>query len=112
MAYLLLGPILWSAHFAVIYGAQSSLCRVAGPERGSTAVVTTVAVATLLVLVLLTAVLLRPPAVSRFLRAAPWPEATQRFCDRIMVLQSMLSLFGVIWAGATLILLPACPPLR
>lgn len=112
MAYLLLGPILWAAHFALIYGMQSSLCRLAGTEHGNSAAAPVVAVTTLLVLLLLAAVLLAPGAASRILHAAPWPDATQRFCDRIMALLAVLSLFGVIWAGATAILLPACPPLR
>ena len=112
---MLLGPILWAAHLAVIYGAQSTLCAlgisaVRGPAVSLVAVVTTLA--TVVVLGLLAVAILAPRALSRRLRAASWSMPAQRFCDRIMVLLAMLSACGVIWAGATVLLVPACPPLR
>lgn len=110
-AYLLLGPLLWAAHFTVLYATQSGACAIFGAGAGPVPTIVIV-IATLLVLGLMVAAMLKPHATSELLQAGRWGEPVQRFCDRVMALLAGLSLFAVVGAAAGAVLLPSCPPLR
>ena len=112
LTYVLLGPILWSAHFAAMYGVQSTACAVGGSAAAGPVVATVAALATAVVLLLLAGAVVRARTVGGWLHARPWPNPAQQFCDSAMRLLAMLSCVGTIWAGATVLLVPACPPLR
>ncbi len=116
LIYLLAGPLLWAGHLFASYGLQSVLCALRSTGTTSVepllielavAAVTAIAAAALLL------TLWRPRGTARLLRAAAFLDGENgAFMVSVMRLLSALSLAGVLWAGATLLLLPACPQLR
>jgi hypothetical protein len=98
---MLLGPIVWALHLTAVYGAHALLC-----ARGSAAAgVPVIAVATLAALAPLGV------AFAALWRAGE-AESTQRFQRRVAVLLIVLSAVGIVWAGATVMFVAACAPLR
>lgn len=111
LLYVLFGPVVWAAHFTLIYGAQAMLCALAAESDPSLAVRGIVAALSAVALALLVAAALQPDRIYTALGAGPWPIATQNFQRRVMVLLMMLSLFGVVASAATASL-PVCAALR
>lgn len=108
LIYLLFGPSVWGLHLLAIYGPQSLLC-----ARGlDGAVAPLVGAATLICVLLLLAALLAPGRLGQLLRATGWPEAQRSFNEGVVRVLAVLSLFGVLAGGATVLFLPACPGLR
>ena len=114
--FLLVGPIIWSAHLLAAYGPQSALCalRVTGESAAQPWLVSaTVGAVTVLSLVFLLLTLWRPVATARLFRAAGFLEGDQKsFLLFVMRLLATLSLAGVVWAGATALILDPCAQLR
>ena len=108
--YILLGPILWAAHFTLIYFAQSMLC--AHGLAGSGVVPTIVGIATLVVLGAIGAALLSPHAVRRLMHAGGWSDAELAFHTRLMMGLAVLSAAAIAWAGLAAVVIPSCPLLR
>jgi hypothetical protein len=114
--FLLIGPIIWSAHLLATYGPQSALCawRVTGEAAVQPWLASAIVGAvTVLSLVSLLLTLWRPVATARLFRAASCLEGDQKsFLLFLMRLLAALSLAGVVWAGATALILDPCAQLR
>jgi len=104
--YLLNGPILWAVHFTAIYGAQSTMCGRDLPAPVQTVVLGT----TIAALIPLAAITAWPAWASRLLRKrnAEIPHALVAIARWL----SLLSAIAILWAGATALWIPPCPPLR
>jgi hypothetical protein len=108
LLYIVFGPLVWALHLLAIYGPQALLCARGVP--GGVPIV--VAIATLLSILPLAFALYAPGALARGMAASGWPETQQRFIERLMLTLSVLALFAVAAAGATVLVLPACSALR
>lgn len=110
LCYLMLGLIIWALHFGALYGVHSIACAhyatqqeaIVGPMYLWICAVTLIAVA------LMIGAMLRPRLARRLIRAGEWPRAQQKTYDQIMIGLALLSCFGVIAAGSSAILVPAC----
>lgn len=112
-AYVLLGPLAWAAHLAVIYGVQPVLCGAAA--RGALAIDSisvVVIAATAAALAVPALALWRPGATRRLLRVAARREAEIRFQDSAMRWLCGLSAAGILWAGAAAFAIAPCVQLR
>lgn len=112
---LLAGPIIWGLHFGTVYFAQSMLCahglsdvRIAGVGI----VPLIVFVATLIALAGLGAAVLLSSTTQPGQSDSWWSPADDRFRRRVTLVLALLSAFGILWAGATIAVVPACPPIR
>lgn len=107
--YILVGPILWAAHLATIYFVQSMLC-----ARGVAveAVPAIVLAATAVAVLLIVALLMAPRAASLSFRAGGWGEHIHATETRLMQGLALLSIAGIVWGGATVLIIPSCPTLR
>jgi hypothetical protein len=116
LVYLLLGPLVWAAHLFLVYAPQSMLCafRLTGfANAGPLLIEAVVGAVTLLAAIPLLLAILFPHGAARLLRAAGFLRGENgAFMVLVMRLLAALSLAGVLWAGATLLLLPACAQLR
>ena len=115
MAYILAGPLVWALHFTVLYAVQSSACVLAATGRlASTSpwVGTTIVVATLIACAILLAAMAAPVRFRRLTRSDAWALETLRFQTGVMRVLAALSLFAVVAAALTLLMLPTCLPLR
>lgn len=113
--YLLVGPITWSAHFALLYFVQSMLCAhgLAGRGVAGVGIVPAfITVATAAALTLLLAAIFAPDAASRLARADSGSASDRSFRRKVMAALALLSAFGVAWAGLAAFVIPACPQLR
>ena len=109
------GPIVWALHFAGVYGLQSVACTL---TRGRLEpIVLGLDWIQLTVLALTAAAVL---LIAGLPWLAPWRHlgrsADERELDSflgvVMALLALLSVFGVIAAGAAALALPSCPALR
>lgn len=116
LIYLLVGPLLWAGHLFSSYALQSMLCALGITGTASVEpllIELVVAAITAAVAAALLFALWRPHRTARLLRAADFLDGENgAFMVSVMRLLSALSLVGVLWAGATLLLLQACPQLR
>lgn len=108
--YILLGPLLWAAHFTLIYFMQSMLC--AHQAAGGGAVPAVVGGATILFLAAAGAALAAPRRAQAAMGAAGWPAAEAGFHTTLMRLLALLSAAGILWAGLAALVIPDCPALR
>lgn len=116
LAYLMAGPLIWVGHLFLVYVPQSALCafritRVASVDplliRTIIGGVTAIAAAALVL------ALCMPKKSARLVGAAAFLEGENGpFMIRVMRLLAALSLAGVLWAGATALLLQPCPQFR
>jgi hypothetical protein len=102
----LFGPLLWAVHFSLLYLLHTALCVVdlrisdpAGAMLVSSVLLTVGAVA-----------LLAWFFVRRWRSASL--ESANAFLDEASLLLIVLSVAGVVWAGAAAGLIEACAPLR
>lgn len=116
LVYLLAGPLVWAGHLFLVYASQSVLCafRITGVASvDPVAILAVVAAVTVLAAAALLLMIWRPRDTARFLRAAGFLDgANGAFMMSVMRLLSTLALAGVLWAGAAVLLLQACPQLR
>jgi hypothetical protein len=116
LLYLLVGPLVWSGHLLFVYAPQSALCafRITGAVTVEPLLIAVfVTAATALAAIVLALVLWRPRATARLFRAGRFLDGENgRFMISVMQLLAVLSLAGVLWAGATALLLDPCPQLR
>jgi hypothetical protein len=107
--YILLGPILWSAHFTVLYSVQSMLCAHGLAEHlvpivtGAATIIAGVATGILISL---------PQALARLLSAGGWEGEAMSFHVRAMRGLAILSGAAIAWAGLTALIVPICLTLR
>ena len=109
LVYLLIGPVIWAAHFMTVYAAQGWLCAIGAAQDR---IIAAVFALTLPPLLALAAALFMPAGLARLLRASDWGEETQHFLAGAMRLLSLLSLLAVLYFATAAALLPACPALR
>ena len=116
LVYLLAGPLIWAGHLFLAYASQSVLCafRITGIASVDPMLIeAAVVVVTVLAAAALSLTIWQPRGTARLLRAAGFLDgANGAFMASVMRLLSALSLAGVLWAGATVLLLQACPQLR
>lgn len=116
LVYLLLGPLVWAGHLFLVYAPQSMLCafRLTGfAGAGPLLIEAVIGAVTLLAAIALVLAILFPRGTARLLRAAGFLRGENgAFMMLVMRLLAALSLAGVLWAGATLLWLPACAQLR
>jgi len=104
------GLIVWAAHFALLYGAQTTFCTVAASDWSASdlriggLLLTAAAVAALLALA--GRPRQRPQEGSRW---EVGPDSA-RFLRRISVAGAGLALLAMLWATVPLLLLRACGP--
>ena len=116
LVFLLAGPLLWVGHLFLVYALQSMLCafRITGTARVEPLIVEIVVI--LLTLAAAGALLLsirQPRITARVSKASGLLKGENgAFMVSVMRLLSALSLVGVLWAGATVLLLETCPQLR
>ncbi len=116
LTFLLIGPLLWAGHLFLVYALQAVLCafRITGTAVVDPLLIeAAVAALTLAVAAALLLALWRPRRTAGLLRAAGLLDGENgAFMVSVMRLLAALSLAGVAWAGATVLLLEACPQLR
>ncbi|AMJ62987.1 hypothetical protein [Bosea sp. PAMC 26642] len=96
-ASALTGPIVWAAHFLIIYALESILCRAdAGPWHTFVVMVATAIAAAVLVL-----------HAARQLRSLPI-EGVNGFLPRAALTLDGLSMLAIALAAAAGLALPAC----
>jgi hypothetical protein len=103
--WLLFGPVVWGAHFTLLYGAHTLICAVRGAAAGRM-VTLIVVIATVAALVALAVPFARALRLSR----QPPSESTalSGFIRSATVWLLILSTIAVIWAGATVLVVSAC----
>ncbi|WP_119421691.1 hypothetical protein [Desertibaculum subflavum] len=107
LVYLTSGPILWALHLLVIYGAQPLVCMTSA-EAGTILV----SIATPAFAALTAAAMTWPDRLARLLRATVESLELGRFHRSVLRWLGFLSLLGIVWAGATAAIIPACEQLR
>lgn len=116
LLYLLFGPLIWAAHMFLVYALQSALCafRITGLTNVSPLLIqAVVGVVTALAAAALVLALARTQNSARWFRAADFLEGKNGpFMIGVMRLLAVLSLTGVLWAGAAVLLLQPCAQLR
>lgn len=116
LLYLLAGPLVWAGHLFFVYAPQSALCafRITGAATVEPLLILVyIAAATALAATVLVLALWRPRVTARLFRAGRFLDGENgRFMISVMQLLAVLSLAGVLWAGATALLLDPCPQLR
>lgn len=114
--YLLAGPLVWAGHLMLVYAPQSALCafRITGAAIAGPGTISVIVLAmTALSAVALVLALWLPTSTARLFHAARFLEGENGpFMISVMRLLTALSLAGVLWAGATALLLEPCPQLR
>lgn len=112
--FITAGPILWAAHFLLVYGAQSAICavgaRTSQPGVG-TAATGWVVIATLAIAPPLLVFLWRPAWIAMLLgfRAE---EPDRIFAYKVFRTASFLALVGVLFACAASLIIAPCAQLR
>lgn len=98
----LFGPIVWAAHFTLLYAIHTALCVYgAGAAMGLASAALTIGALVALWLYFL-----------RRRDHATTAAAPDRFLDRLSMLLILLSAGGVTWAGAASALIEPCAQLR
>lgn len=96
----LAGPVIWAAHFFLLYGLEAPLCSRAGFTNPAALFGTIASVATAGALAALTIVL------TMLLRRAARRGST--FLNRIATGLALLATAGVLWVAMPAVLLQAC----
>lgn len=102
----LLGPLVWSVHLAVVYGAAHIGCALDSPAL----VRFIVGLATLLCLAILFVAVVMPGRLWRqaIVGGPELADDTRRFLAGMMRLLAVLSVLGIAWAGASIGFLTPC----
>jgi hypothetical protein len=106
LLWALIGPAVWFAHLAVVYGAEALICteHMAMNARFVSWAVAVTSLATLAALTVLAATLVRlRPTDSRTL-----DRGGAEFLRSGTLLLVLLSMLGVIWTTMPVAFLPAC----
>jgi hypothetical protein len=103
--FVLLGPLIWALHLAIVFATHHAACLRGGDERTVVAVVVT---ATLAAAGVLFAAVLRPVPLARQLRGPANDDSVGVFLESLMRWLAVLSLAGIAWAGSALVFVPVC----
>jgi hypothetical protein len=105
---VLYGPLIWAAHFTVLYGAHASVCaaasRVGGPPDW---ILPMLALATLIALALVSLPFAFPRRFAGFMSARA-PEDESRFLVMLMRWLAALSLVALVANSIALLIVPPC----
>lgn len=94
VARALFGPLVWAAHFIVVYAAESVLCRFAAGQAH------TLLLAVVTVLAILAVVLNR--------RGHSRGDGVGRFLARVAIALDALSVVAIMFVAAAGFVLPSC----
>jgi hypothetical protein len=109
LLFVCAGPLVWAAHLFAVYGAHALVCaRI--PAHAAVLPVLFVAL-TLAALAPLAYAVWRPDASARMFRGNRRGGESE-FLTALMRLLALLSLAGILWAGAATLTLPYCGQLR
>jgi hypothetical protein len=100
-ACLVSGPLIWFAHFTLLYGGHTAFCAIGTPGMHLLVIAATIAAGLLLIMVAvasLRALTARTAELSR----------GQRFQHQVAMLVVGLSAVAVAWVGITATVVPAC----
>jgi hypothetical protein len=112
LIYWLLGPIVWAVHFSVVYLAHTLICaRPLLTGESLVAMSRIVVIAATAVALAALAWLIRS-AHAALGRATARASETSLFQNRMVLLLSVLAVFGVFWSGAAALLVLPCAALR
>lgn len=100
---VLAGPLIWATHLLVIYGTSTILSAQAAPGRSPGIVI---GAATLFALALLAVVLGGNEGPAQ----GGEDVNVHRFLENLKRLLAILSGLGILWAGSTVLFLPADHP--
>lgn len=111
--FILFGPIVWAGHLLVVYGGHAVLCATGVASNWSLPIVPLLLWGTTgAALILLTVGLLWAPRLRRLLGVASGIEDQNGWLEHLMRLLATLSLFGVVYAGVAVLVVPQCAQLR
>jgi hypothetical protein len=105
VARWLAGPLVWTAHFLIVYASESLVCSRGGGAALHLGLVAAASVAGLLVLLAVTPYSWRAGA-ARGLGVSPG----RAFMDRAAVALGLLGMLGLIWTALPAMLLSSCSP--
>lgn len=106
----LIGPLVWAAHLGIIYGVQHVAC--SEPVSLAPAwIVAAIIAATFAAAAPLLFAVIAPRRFARLWSLNPGGDV-MRFLFGTMRILSLLSLLGILWAGAAAGFIATCPPLR
>lgn len=97
------GPIVWAAHFLLVYASESLICSRGGGAGGHLLVVGAASAAAVAVLL---AVIVNSDRRARAAQDRPG----ERFMDHVAVTLGFLGLIAVLWTALPATLVPACSP--
>lgn len=103
----LAGPLIWGAHFGIVYAAHHLICLLAGNSAAFWAQLAVIMATVAAVLALLLAIF-KPEIMQHRVRYETAQKISRSFLTSVMRLLALLSVFGVLWAGSAALLLPAC----
>lgn len=106
--YGLLGPLVWALHFGAIYLGHHLACETA--LRGGRAIDLFVLAVTGVAALVLGFGVAAPRITRRLMRLSDTSHSIDTFMTAAMRVLSLLSLFGVLWAGAAALFVAACTP--
>lgn len=105
---VLLGPLIWAAHFAVLYGAHASVCAAASNVDGQADwILPMLAVATVIALALAALPFAFARTFAGFMSARA-SEDESRFLVSLMRWLAALSQVAVVANGIALLVVPPC----
>ncbi|MBU1209981.1 MAG: hypothetical protein KJ587_01760 [Alphaproteobacteria bacterium] len=115
IVYILLGPIIWAAHFTALYFGQSVTCQITGsgrPETIASAINLGIWAATAIAASLLAMALHSPARFEVLFGTDVWQSDQRGFHRQTMAVLSGLSLFAILAAASGTLLIDPCAVLR
>ncbi|WP_137392235.1 hypothetical protein [Rhodoligotrophos defluvii] len=112
--FLLWGPLLWSLHLLVVYVSHAGLCALGLIDQTTTfpVALAIIVLATVGAAAAVALFMIWPDRPYRLLVGIAPTAETDRFLIRSMRVLALLSVVGILWAGITAFILPACLQLR
>ncbi|KUO56395.1 MAG: hypothetical protein APF80_13680 [Alphaproteobacteria bacterium BRH_c36] len=115
IVYILLGPIVWAAHFTALYFGQSVICQITESGRlelMSPAIILGIWVATAIAASVLAMALHSPARFEVLLGTDVWQADQRGFHRQTMAVLAGLSLFAILAAASSTLLIDTCAVLR
>lgn len=112
LVFMLFGPLVWGAQMTLAYATHAALC--AAGDRlplGAGALPVVLGGVSVVALVVLGMALAWPAPLRRWLRA-PGDTEEGQFAQAVMRLLGLLALFGSVFLGITMLLVPLCMQVR
>lgn len=113
--YMLTGPLLWALHMTAVYGSHTLLCTVEVKQPmlwGASPSAVAIMAATLVAVAFLAVFIAARQRMAKAMRIPQADEPQRAFLDGLMLWLGFLSIAGIVWSGATVMVLDACAQLR